>query len=193
MIASSDRTGPSPTVSPTLAWSLVVLLVLTLWLALVEPVLTLRAEVAADIASTRSVVARQRALVARAPAIEQRLSRTETLLQTAARGLVDTSGAAGDALLRSVLRRLGDGTGVSIDRIGAVDGEKKEAPTPYPAVRLSATGTGTVVQIQRFLHSLETGEPRIRVTRFTLAPRAGEGEILSLEFDVAALARGAGE
>lgn len=196
MIAPAGRTspaGPSIMLSPTIAWGLVVLILFLVWFALVEPVLTLRGEVASDIAATRSVVARQRALVARAAAIEQRLARTETLLQSAGDGLVDGTGAAGDAVLRSALRRLGDGTGVSIDRIGTVDGGKQAGPAPYPAVRLSAAGTGTIDQIQRFLHALESGTPRIRVIRMAIAPRAGEGEVLSVEIEVAALARGGGE
>lgn len=170
-------------VSPLVAWALVSLVVAALWAALVEPLLTMRDDLAAEADAARRVVSRQTALVAGVDDLERRLARGESVLAASEAGLFAGAGADGAAALQRHLRQAASAAGMRIDSIG-VPPTEREPDGPYAIVSVTAIGAGTIAALQGLLHGLESGRPWIRIDRLSISRGAG-GDDAPLAVDLA--------
>ena len=169
-------------------------LALGVWIGFVEPLLEFRSDLAAEVDTARSVVARQRALVARAEGLDRRIERARTVLRTARAGLLDAGGSSGAAVLQCRLRQAGEAAGVRIDSVRVLAADTDPAANdPVETVRLAASGTATVGALQAFLHDVESGRPWCRVDRLAVTAGPGADGALTVEIEIAAIAAGGGE
>ena len=170
-------------ISPLMAWGIVVLLLITATVGIASPLVELHGERQAridtlvDLINTRTtMIDRGKILAERREVLSQRDDR--------AFGIIPAHDTTAVAHLQEVLRVVAAAQDLRIDSLRVLP---DRVVTPLREVAVRASLTGSVAQVQRLLHGLETGRPMVRVSKLDLLSRQGTSD-LEITLVIAALA-----
>lgn len=170
-------------ISPPMAWAIVVLILIAATVGIASPLAELHGERRAridtlvDLIDTRNtMIDRGKILVERREVLSQRDDR--------AFGIIPAHDTTAVAHLQEVLRVVAAAQGLRIDSLRVLP---DRVVTPLREVAVRASLTGSVAQVQRLLHSLETGTPMVRISKLDLLSRQGTPD-LEITIVIAALA-----
>lgn len=170
-------------ISTPMSWALVVLVLILGYVGIANPLLALYAERRATIELLGEMVADRTALIARRQALEDR-RQALSQDQGGKFEIIPERDTTAVARLQEHLRLAAAARGLRVDTLQVLP-DRAVAPLREVAVRASLSGS--VIQIQRLLHSLESGSPMIKIPRLTLLGRPGTPD-LEITLEIAALA-----
>lgn len=170
-------------ISPPMAWAIVVLILIATAVGIASPLAELHGERRAridtlvDLIDTRAMmIDRGKILAERREALSQRDDR--------AFGVIPAHDTTAVAHLQEVLRVVAAARDLRVDSLRVLP---DRAVKPLREVAVRASLTGSLAQVQRLLHGLETGTPMVRVSKLGLLGRPGTSD-LEITLVIAALA-----
>lgn len=170
-------------ISPLMAWATVVLLLIAATVGVASPLVEFHGERQARIDTLVDLINTRTTMIDRGKILAER---REVLSQRDDRGfgIIPSHDTTAVAHLQEVLRVVATTQGLRVHSLRVLP-DRAVAPLREVAVRASLTGS--VAQVQRLLHGLETGTPLVRVSKLDLLGRQGTSN-LEITLVIAALA-----
>jgi hypothetical protein len=170
-------------VSTPMAWALLILVMLAGYVAIASPLVMLHEERRARIDLLGETIADRMVLIARGQALADR---REALIQSGdgRLGIIPARDTTAVARLQEHLRLVATDQGLRVDTLRVL---ADRARPPLREVAVRASLSGSVGQVQRLLHGLETGTPMVRVSNIDVLGRPGTPG-LEISLEIAALA-----
>lgn len=174
-------------VSTPMAWALVVLALLAGYIGIANPLVMLHAERQARVDLLGETISNRLALVAGGQALADR---RELLIRgdDGKLGIIPARDTTAVARLQEHLRLAAAEQGLRVDTLRVL---ADRARTPLREVAVRASLSGSVAQVQRLLHGLESGTPMVRVSTINVLGRPGTPD-LEISLEIAALAESGG-
>ena len=169
--------------SPFAAWALLVLIMMIGTFLVILPLVDLHQNRETALTDIHRSIETKIAIVARRPALKSRQAAIEDAYAssvTAPRGLLS------DIALQELLR---EEAGLANTVVNTLQSLTPLETKPFQTVRIRTDISGTMAEIQRLLHGIESRSPTVKIDAIELRPQPGTNKLEAV-LDLAALKRG---